>query len=213
MTYRLYHSPGACSMAAHIAFEEAGAPVETVPVLLSTGENRRPEYLAVHQRGFLPVLEIEGERLTEVAAILLHIARRWPSSALLPVAGSLEEARALEWVAWLTNTLHVAYAGLWRPGRFVADEGAATRIAAEAQGRIEALNREVEGKFGNGRAYAAGESHTLADPFLLVFYRWANRIGLDAPTLYPAWTEWARRMERRPAVARVLAKEGVSLWG
>ena len=200
-------------MAAHIAFEEAGAPVEIVPVLLSKRENRSPAYLAVHPRGLVPVLDIDGERLTEVAAILLHVARRWPSSALLPPAGSIEDARVLEWIAWLTNTLHVAYAGLWRPGRFVADKGAAAAIAAEAPGRIDTLNREIESRFGNGRPFAAGENHTLADPFLLVFYRWANQIGLEAPTRYPAWTAWARRMERRPAVIRVLAREGVSLWG
>ena len=199
-------------MAAHIALEEAGALVETVPVLMSKGENRTPRYLAIHPRGLVPVLEIRGERLTEVVAILLHIARRWPSSALLPAAGSIKEARALELAVWLTNTMHIAYGCLWRPSRTVADSEIAKIVAAEAPARIQALNVEIESKFEDGRRFAVGEDHTLADPLLLVFYRWANQIGLEAPALYPAWTAWAKRMEQRPAVMRVLAREGVSLW-
>lgn len=206
---KLYHTPGACSMACHIALEEVGADFE--PVVVPRGHNRTAEYLAVHPRGFVPVLEQDGWRLTEAAAILLHIARRFPGAGLLPEAGTIEEARAFEWLMWLTNSVHIAYACLWRPERFSDDPAARAAVAAAATDRIDALNREVEPRLGDG-AFAAGASHSVADPFLLVFFRWANRIGLAAADRYPGWTAWARRMESRPAVACVLAREGVSLW-
>jgi glutathione S-transferase len=209
---RLYHSPGACSMACHVALEAAGAPFEGVPVLLAKGEHREPAYLAVHPGGLVPVLELEeGQRLTEAAAILLHIARRFPGARLLPEMGSLEEARAFEWIAWLTNTMHIAYAGLWRPERFTDVPAAREALVASARDRIDALNRNVEARIA-AAPFAAGNAYSVADAFLLVFFRWANRIGLDAAERYPAWTAWARRMEVRPAVARVLEREGVSLW-
>ena len=208
---KLYHTPGACSMACHIALEEAGAAFE--PVVVPRGQNRTAEYLAVHPRGFVPVLEQDdGQRLTEAAAILLHVARRFPQARLLPEAGTVEEARAFEWLMWLTNSLHIAYACLWRPERFTDDPAARAAMAAEAKERIDALNREIEPRLASS-VFAAGASYSVADPFLLVFLRWANRIGLGAAERYPAWTAWARRMESRPAVARVLAREGVSLWG
>ena len=120
---KLYHTPGACSMACHIALEEAGAAFE--PVVVPRGQNRTAEYLAVHPRGFVPVLEQDdGQRLTEAAAILLHVARRFPEARLLPEAGTVEEARAFEWLMWLTNSLHIAYACLWRPERFTDDPAA-----------------------------------------------------------------------------------------
>ena len=209
---KLYHSPGACSMACHIALEEAGANYAPIPVRLAKGENRAPAYLAIHPRGFVPVLELDdGRRLTEAAAILLHIARRFPDARLLAEAGTIEEARAFEWLMWLTNSVHVAYACLWRPERFTDDPAARKTVAAEAKARIEALNHEIEGRLGNG-AFAAGERYSVADPFLLVFFRWVHRVGLDAAERYPGWTAWARRIEARPAVARVLAREGVTLW-
>ena len=208
---KLYHTPGACSMACHIALEEAGAAFE--PVVVPRGQNRTAEYLAVHPRGFVPVLEQDdGQRLTEAAAILLHVARRFPEARLLPEAGTVEEARAFEWLMWLTNSLHIAYACLWRPERFTDDPAARAAMAGEAKERIDALNREIEPRLASS-VFAAGASYSVADPFLLVFLRWANRIGLNAAERYPAWTAWARRMESRPAVARVLAREGVSLWG
>jgi glutathione S-transferase len=129
----------------------------------------------------------------------------------LPPAGSIEEARAFEWVAWLTNTVHIAYACLWRPERFSTDLGVRQAIAAEAKARIAELNAIIEQRLSRG-SFAAGPSYSIADPFLLVFFRWANRVGLDAATRHPAWAEWARRMEQRPAVRTVLKREDVSLW-
>jgi glutathione S-transferase len=208
---KLYLSPGACSMACHIALEEAGAAFEPVVVRLAKRENREPAYLAVHPRGLVPVLELgDGRHLTEAAAILLHVARRFPQARLLPEAGTIEEARAFEWLMWLTNTLHIAYAGLWRPDRFTDDPAARAALVAEAKGRIDALNRVVEARLGE-ISFAAGETYSVADSFLLVFFRWASRIGLGPSGRYPAWSAWARRIEARPAVKRVLAREGISL--
>jgi glutathione S-transferase len=210
---KLYHSPGACSMACHIALLDAGADFEAIRVLLAEGEHRSPAYRAINPRGLVPVLEIEGgQRITEAAAILLHIARRFPDARLLPEAGSPEEARAFEWLAWLTNTMHIAYACLWRPERFTDAPPAREALVAGARDRIDALNRDVETRIAEA-PFAAGTAYSVVDAFLLVFFRWANRIGLDAAERYPAWTAWARRTEVRPAAARVLEREGISLWG
>lgn len=46
----LYYSPGACSLASHIALEEAGADVDYVRVDLAKGESRTPEYLALNPK-------------------------------------------------------------------------------------------------------------------------------------------------------------------
>lgn len=51
----------------------------------------------------------------------------------------------------------------------------------------------------------------MADPYLLVFYHWGLRIGLDMRILYPAWTDLADSVLGRPAVARAFAQEGIAL--
>jgi glutathione S-transferase len=52
----LYYSPGACSLAPHIALEEAGAPYALQLVSIPKGEQQAPEYLSVNPRGKIPAL-------------------------------------------------------------------------------------------------------------------------------------------------------------
>ena len=57
MTARtLYYAPGACSLAAHIILEESGLPYEGIKLDLAAGDQRRPEYLAINDRGRVPAL-------------------------------------------------------------------------------------------------------------------------------------------------------------
>lgn len=86
-----------------------------------------------------------------------------------------------------------------------------TQVVAEAKDRIRLLNQEIERRL-DGASFAAGDCFSVADPFVLVFFRWANVVGLDAANGHPQWAAWAGRMEARPAVARVLAREGLSVW-
>jgi glutathione S-transferase len=120
------------------------------------------------------VLELDdGQRLTEAATILLHVARRFPDARLLPEAGTIEEARAFEWLMWLTNTLHIAYACLWRPERFTEDAAARAALVTEAKGRIDVLNHEVEARLGDpSRRIGCTPSRTLSS--------WCSSVGPTA---------------------------------
>ena len=72
-------------MAPHIALHEIGRPLREPPaVVCEAQETRTPSYLAVNPEGKVPTLVIDGRPLTEVAAILLYLARRFPEAGLLP---------------------------------------------------------------------------------------------------------------------------------
>jgi glutathione S-transferase len=62
------------------------------------------------------------------------------------------------------------------------------------------------------RDFAVGNTYSIVDPYLLVYFRWGNRMKLDMAGRFPSWTAHARRLETRPAVQRALAAEQVSLW-
>ena len=81
---RLYYSPGACSMASHIALEETGQPYELQETLLSKDAHKTPEYLAVNPRGKVPALVVDDKVITENTAILTYIGRRFPHTGMLP---------------------------------------------------------------------------------------------------------------------------------
>jgi glutathione S-transferase len=73
---KLYYSPGACSLAPHIALQEIGVPYTTAKVdLLRHKLADGTDYYTINPKGYVPMLELPGgERLTEVAVIL---QRRW----------------------------------------------------------------------------------------------------------------------------------------
>ena len=80
---KLYYSPGACSLAAHIVLEEIGKPYELVPVLVHMGETSKPSFLSVNPKGRVPVL-VDDEIITELPAILTYLSLSNIESNLLP---------------------------------------------------------------------------------------------------------------------------------
>jgi glutathione S-transferase len=55
----------------------------------------------------VPTLLVDGTPLTEVAACLLYLAKRFPEAGLLP-AGVMAEAQAVSWMSFIASTLHPA---------------------------------------------------------------------------------------------------------
>ena len=209
---KLYYSPGACSLAPHIVLEELGLPYRLELVSIAEGKTRTPEYLAINPKGRVPVLVTEqGEVLTELPAVCWYLSRQSSHPLLFP-HDALAAARVLEWCNWLSGTVHaMSFGQIWRPFRFV--DGEQFHAPIQAKGRVDVLEHfaSIERKLG-GRHWAVGNAYSYADPYLLVFYRWGNRIGVDMRKGYAAWTDHAERMQARPAVQRALAQEGVGIW-
>lgn len=203
-----FYSPGACSLAPHIVLEELGLEFERRPVLIGQGEQFSEEYLKVNPRGRVPTLIAQGTAITEVPAILFYLASLKPEAGLLPPDGSVQFAKAHELAAWLSSTLHIAYAQLWRPERFLPDGADPNVLVEHARTLIRQHSSEVDGWIDG--PWVLGDSYTIADAYLLPFYRWGNRIGLAMATEYPRWAAWTRRMLERPAVARTISMEGIS---
>src|SRR5262245_3035337 len=104
---KLYYSPGACSLAPHIALSELGIPYTNAKVdlrkhTLADGT----DYYGINPKGYVPLLELEdGTRLTEVAVLLQYIADRKPGT-LAPAFGSIERYRLMELLNFIATELH-----------------------------------------------------------------------------------------------------------
>src|SRR4051812_12408097 len=103
----LYFAPGASSMAPHIALFETGAVFEGRPLSFRRDENKTPEYLAINPLGQVPTLVIDGRPLTEVAAILFYLARRYPQAGLIPEDAE-GQAQVISWMSFIAATVHPA---------------------------------------------------------------------------------------------------------
>jgi Glutathione S-transferase len=114
---KLYYAPSACSLAVHIALREASLPVELVKVdLASKTADDGCDYLTLNPKGYVPTLLLDdGQVLTEVSVLLQYVAGQNPEAGLLPIPGTLEHYRALEWIGFIATEIHKGFGPLWNP--------------------------------------------------------------------------------------------------
>ena len=67
-----------------IALNLKGVDYERHPVNLAEGEQQDPAYRAINPQGFVPMLEIDGHRLTQSLAIIGYLDSTRPDPPLLP---------------------------------------------------------------------------------------------------------------------------------
>jgi glutathione S-transferase len=181
----LYFAPGSSSMATHIALHEIGVPFEPRPVSFHRQETRTPAFLALNPEGKVPTLLIDGRPLTEVAATLFYLAKRYPEAGLLPEGDLDAEAQAVSWMSFVAATIH----------------GARGRGPEEGR-RVFGL---ADRKLGD-RDWAIGR-YSIADIHLFrLYWRFQPLLGL-APGALPALEAHYDRMMARPAVRRTIEIE------
>src|SRR5258708_739146 len=111
---KLFFSPGACSLAPHIALFESGLKFETEKVDLRTKEYRGGDYTKINPKGYVPALQLDnGEVLTEAAIVLQYIADQKPEKKLFPKFGTWERYRAMEMLHFVSTELHKGVSPLW----------------------------------------------------------------------------------------------------
>jgi glutathione S-transferase len=209
--YTLHASAGSSALAPHIVLEEIGIPYKTEMMSHGHPETKSEAFRKINPKGRIPVLVADGFLLTEAPAILLHLGLTNPAAGLL---GSDPESivRAVEWTNWLSGAVHaVAVRMVWKTDTFLPDGAAQGLLVESGMRHLLSAFALIEDRL-QGRDYALGNGYSVVDPYLLVFFRWGNRMKIDMRRNCPAWTAHARRLEERDAVQRTLAQEGISLW-
>ncbi len=210
---RLFYSPGACSLAPHIALEETGEPFEAARISFAASEQKGPDFLSLNPKGRVPVLFDDGFVVTENPAVLRYLARKFPNAGLWP-EDPQEDARCLEWLAWGSSGLHVAYAHIRRSERYAGTEAGKADVVETGRRAARDVWDQVETRLAaSASTWAAGRRYSVADPYLFTFWTWGRgpNLAYDMPRDFPAWTAHARAVGERPAVRRALEREGLAL--
>ncbi len=169
--YKLYYSPGACSLSVHVALNEIGKPFELINASIPEGKNRDPELLKLNPRGQVPVL-LDGDRsFREGAAILLHLLDK-EKSALLPQNGEARE-KAIEWLMWANASLHPAYSKTFWLKKAVKDEAQQQALLQDAEKSIQSLWDEADKVLSQSK-YLAGDTMTIGDIMVTVMAAWSS---------------------------------------
>jgi glutathione S-transferase len=209
VTPKLYYSPGACSLASHIGLREAGAEFELELVKFAENQQRSPGHLTLNPLGRVPVLVTDEGALTENPAILNWAARTHPKAGLAPLKDAWAMAQVESFNSFVASSVHVAFAHLFRPGRWVDAQGAQQATAAKAPDVIRAMFDIVEAKLATG-PWVHGESFTTSDPYLCVMSRWLWRTGVSDGGRHPRVRAHTTRVQERPATLAALAAEGLT---
>jgi len=200
---KLYYSPGACSLAAHIVGQEADLKLQLEKVDLTTHKTADGrDYYAVNPKGYVPALQLDqGGTLTENIAILNYLADHTGEKLYTPPAGSMERYRLEEWLGFITTELHKSFGPLF--------QGASGTDAEKIKEKIGKRLAHTDEQLG-GKPFLMGDRMSVADAYLFVILTWAKKMHLDT-SRFSNLTAFFARMTRRPAVQRALQEEGLPL--
>ncbi|MBI3898734.1 MAG: glutathione transferase GstA [Gammaproteobacteria bacterium] len=198
---KLYFSPGACSLAPHIALREAGLAFDLKRVDLGTlTVEHGGKLIAINPKNQIPVLGLDdGQILTEVSAILQYIADLAPANTLAPARGAFERYRLQEWLNFIAAEVHKSFPAFFYPERGFSVPAARTHLAQ----RFDYVNHVLTSK-----RYLLGDAFTVADAYLFNVLSWARPANIDL-SRWPALNAFMGRILQRPAVRAAMTAEGL----
>lgn len=185
--------------------EEAGLPYEIKPVNIGTGEQFRPEFLAIAPNNRMPAIVDhaptdggEAVSLFESGAILLYLAEK--TGRFLP-SELRGRKTVLEWLFWQMAGLG-PMTGQYGHFHVYAPEKipyALDRYAREAERLLGVLDRRLA-----GRTFIAGDDYSIAD---MACYPWIDPYKNAPMDLEPfkQVRRWWQGIRARPATQRAYA--------
>lgn len=201
--FTFYYAPGTCSLASHIALEEAGARYEARRLDFSKADQQSPDYLAVNPKGRVPALVTDRGILTETPAILAYVAQSFPEKRLAPLYDPFAFAEVQSFNSYLCSTVHVAHAHKLRGARWADDPAAIEAMTRKVPETVGACFDLIEREMLRG-LWVVGDTFSIADAYLFTVAQWIEGDSLDTSRI-PRVMEHRERVRQRPAVARVLA--------
>jgi glutathione S-transferase len=189
---QLYWSPRSRSFSSLWLMEETGQPYERVLTDISTGAQRRAEYLAINPMGKVPALRDGEVTLAEAAAIAAYVAERYPEAGLAPKLGDPLRAKYLYWLFFGPGCIEPAIVQLatkLEMNPFAAGWG-------DSQGVIDVLDVALE-----KGPWILGNKFSAADIIIGSGLNFAVRLFKMVPSR-PSFDAYIDRCAERPAFQR-----------
>lgn len=192
---KLYYSPGACSLADHIALHEAGLSFEHEAVDLRTKKTASgADFTAIAPKGYVPALVMDGgEVMSENIAILDWIGDQAPE---LKLDGPMGRTHLLEALAFISTEVHKSFKPFFGNGSD-EEKGKAGALITK---RLGYLAETMQGD------YLFGSKLSVADCYLFVMLLWAGKMQVEVPEALNAFRD---RMMTREAVMTAMRHEGL----
>lgn len=200
---KLYEAPKTRSARCRWVLQELRVPFEAVPVRLSQGEHKQPEFLKMNPYGRVPVLVDDDLVLSESIAICLYLADKYADQQLISAFGSNERALQYQWLLFSATELEQP---LWQIRRHTVLYPAEKRLAAEVEIAKENFKKAaaVLERALRDKLYLCGSCFSVADIVVTYTLIWASsyRLLSDFPGL-EAYMNMQKTRESCPQELRI----------
>jgi glutathione S-transferase len=176
---KLYHMPGACSLADVIVLGWLAVPHEIVFMTLES--MKEPAYVALNPGASVPLLQERDFTLTENVAILGYLADLHPDVQLAGDGSARGRAAVMRWLGFLNSDVHKAFKPLFSPARFLDERDRDEEMARNARLHIRGYLQRLDAQLA-GQDWLTGH-RSIADAYLFVVWRWALAKQVDVSGL------------------------------
>lgn len=201
----LFYALHTCSLASHIALEDAGACYSLERIDFAKSEQLSAEYLTINPNGRVPALATPRGILTETPSILAFIAQSFPAAELAPLNDPFSFAELQSFNSYICSALHVAHAHRMRGYRWAYEASSFADMQRKVPEAVGACYDLIEERMLIG-PWVMGHNYTVADPYLFTLAQWLEDDGVD-PSRVPRVIEHRARMAERPNVKKAIAEE------
>ncbi|MEO1285711.1 MAG: glutathione S-transferase family protein [Pseudomonadota bacterium] len=202
--YILYGYPASGSGAVEVALVAANIPFEMKDLDPDAGELESEAFLAINPRGQVPTLiHPDGSVITEVPAILLHLADAHPGCGLAPQPGSSARAQHDRWLAFAHANCYEGVLRVFYSDRYTTDPAQAEPVSKAALAYvIRHLNMMADG-MGTG-PFMFGEYPMAVDYLVWIMTTWL--VDEDLSDLDPKILALGEALAARPDLKEVAAR-------
>jgi glutathione S-transferase len=194
---KLHYLPRTRATRPRWLLEEAGAVHELARVDVATGQNKAPQYRAIHPHGSVPALSDDGMTLVESSAICMAVADKFPEKNLAPKLGTRARAGYYQWMVYVPATMDPCISEISRSRRLPPDQQ--ERAAVDAKARWKEIAGFIERSLSDNE-YIVENQFSAADVMLGHALMWADRNELLLD--FPALRKYIDRLRSRPAYQR-----------
>jgi len=192
----LYWHPMSSATPVACALAELGVPHERVKVDITTGEQRRPDFLALNPNGKVPTLTVDGAPMFEALAIELWLGHTYGvKSGLWPVGGTPEHLQAMSWSTWAYVTYGAQLVRMQAAKDMGTPDDAHGTAAHKA---LDELLTVLDGRLSQ-KPWLLGDAYTLADLIVASVIGYSAYIGAPVAE-HPTTHAWLQKVQARPSM-------------
>ena len=194
--YRLHYFPeSGNSYKLALMLTLCGQSFEPVWTDFGGGVTRTAEWRkTINPMGEIPVLEVDGERLTQTAPILLMLAEQY---GRFGGETAKEKFELLRWLFWDNHKL-TGYMATYRFLRTFTPTPNKD-VLAFLRRRIDDYLSILETHVQGGNAFMIGDRPTVADVSMIAYLHYpADETGYDFASSHPAVHGWLQRVAALP---------------